>query len=127
MESGPAEIGCLNHAVRKAAVTIFQSDVCFDGDSSFLEGQKGYDIVNTLKTYDEIYLKAKTNFPYLIKKDGLFIRHETSDKPLVFDEKEGKVKEFDDPSIADTDFALFGEYEVNGEEVTPSFTQYQGI
>jgi len=79
-------------------------------------------IVNTLKIYDELYIKAKTNFPYLIKEDGTFIRDEESDKPLVFDEKDQKVKEFDDPSTADEDFALFGEYEVNGIKCSPAFT-----
>jgi len=83
-------------------------------------------IVNTLKTYDELYIKVKTNFPYLIKEDGTFIRHETSDKPLVFDEGEQKVKEFDDPSIADEDFALFGEYEVRGIKCRPAFTTLSG-
>ncbi|MFO7750338.1 MAG: molybdopterin-dependent oxidoreductase [Desulfobacteraceae bacterium] len=79
-------------------------------------------ILNTLKIYDIIYLKAKTNLVYLIGKDGTFVRDETSHKPLVFDEKEQTIKEFDDPSIAAwEDFALEGEFTWQGESVRPCF------
>ena len=52
-----------------------------------------------------IYIKAKTNLPYLIKTDGTFKRHETSGKPLVYDENEKKVKEFDDQCDLSTELA----------------------
>jgi len=78
-------------------------------------------IVHEIKQYDELFLKAKTNFPYLIKADGTFYRHEESGKPLVYDLKAQKIKEYDTPDIADEDFALEGEYEINGQTVTPAF------
>lgn len=80
-------------------------------------------ILNTMGVYDELYLKAKTNFPYLIREDGTFVRDEETEKPLVYDLKEKKIKLFDDESIADEDFALEGEYEYNGEKVRPCFTR----
>ncbi len=78
-------------------------------------------ILNTMKQFDALYIKAKTNLVYLIREDGTFIRHEESNKPLVYDEKDQEIKEFDDPSIAFEDFALEGEYEYNGEKVRPCF------
>ncbi|MFW6325651.1 MAG: molybdopterin-dependent oxidoreductase [Desulfovermiculus sp.] len=79
-------------------------------------------IFNTMGVYDELYIKAKTNFPYLIREDGTFVRDEETEKPLVYDLNDQKIKVFDDESIADQDFALEGEYEYNGEKVWPCFT-----
>lgn len=78
-------------------------------------------IVHDIKQYDELFLKAKTNFPYLTQSDGTYYRHEESGKPLVYDLKARKIKEFDAPDIADEDFALEGSYEYNGETLTPAF------
>ena len=82
-------------------------------------------ILNTLKTFDALYIKAKTNLVYLIREDGTFIRDEKTEKPLVYDEKAKQIKEFDDDSIAYEDFALTGEYEYNGEKVKPCFIALQ--
>ncbi|MEA1967175.1 MAG: molybdopterin-dependent oxidoreductase [Thermodesulfobacteriota bacterium] len=79
-------------------------------------------ILNTLKVFDSLYIKAKTNLVYLIREDGTFIRDEETEKPCVYDEKAKKIKLFDDSSIAHEDFALEGEYEHNGEKVKPCFT-----
>ena len=79
-------------------------------------------ILNTLKIYDTTYLKAKTNLVYLIGEDGTFVRDETSNKPLVYDENQQTIKAFDDPSIAAwEDFALEGEFSYQGEPVRPCF------
>jgi anaerobic selenocysteine-containing dehydrogenase len=82
-------------------------------------------IVNMRGEIDEVYLKAKTNFVYLIKDDGTYMRHETSDKPLVYDTKAGEIKEYDDKSAAWEDLALDGEYEYNGEKVRPCFVPFK--
>ncbi len=78
-------------------------------------------ILNTMKQFDSLYIKAKTNLVYLIREDGTFIRDEETNKPLVYDEKDQEIKEFDDPSIAFEDFALEGEFDYNGEKVRPCF------
>ncbi|MBW1650603.1 MAG: molybdopterin-dependent oxidoreductase [Deltaproteobacteria bacterium] len=78
-------------------------------------------ILNVLGKYDELYLKAKTNFPYLIKEDGSYVRHEESGKPLLYDLKAGEIKEFDAEDIEDDSPTLEGEYEIYGEKVRPAF------
>jgi len=76
-------------------------------------------ILNELDVYDAPYIKEKTNGPYLIGADGLYIRDTETKKPLVWDPVEGIPKRFNDTSIKD--FALFGEYEVNGSKGIPAF------
>ncbi len=78
-------------------------------------------ILNTMKQFDALYIKAKTNLVYLIKEDGTFIRDEETNKPFVYDEKAEEIKVFDDPSIAYEDFSIEGEYDYNGEKVRPCF------
>ena len=78
-------------------------------------------ILNTLNVYDALYLKAKTNLPYLIAPDGHYLRDKKSNKPLVVDSKDGKIKEFDDLVIEDENYALEGEYEINGIKCVPAF------
>lgn len=69
-------------------------------------------------TLDEWFLKNRTNGPYLIAADGFYLRDAESGKPMVWDTSAGKAKTFDDGSIGD--YALFGEYEVDGVCVHPS-------
>jgi len=76
-------------------------------------------IVNELGTYDAEYLKLKTNAAYLIRPDGHYERDAESNKPLIWDPEDGQAKTFDDESIRD--YALEGEYQVNGSTVTPAF------
>jgi molybdopterin-containing oxidoreductase family molybdopterin binding subunit len=76
-------------------------------------------ILNDLNIYDESYIKYKTNGPYLIGPDGLYIRNEDSGKPLVWDTIDNIAKEFNDPSIME--YALNGEYEVYGIKCQPAF------
>ncbi|MBW1997598.1 MAG: molybdopterin-dependent oxidoreductase [Deltaproteobacteria bacterium] len=78
-------------------------------------------ILNVMKQYDVLYLKAKTNLPYLIQEDGTYIRDRESGKPLIFDEGEGKIKAFDAPVQRYEDYALEGEFEVYGLKCHPAF------
>lgn len=76
-------------------------------------------MINTLKLYDEPYLKNKTNAPYLVDEQGRYVRHESSHKPLVWDAADGAPKEFDDPTMENP--ALMGTFRVNGAASRPSF------
>jgi anaerobic selenocysteine-containing dehydrogenase len=99
-------------------------------------------IVNELGTIDEPFLKLKTNAPYLIGPDLKYVREngpargvkghkrlsdeeltfigdDDTNKPLVWDAGEGKAKVYDDPTIQD--YALEGDYEVNGIKYRPAF------
>lgn len=78
-------------------------------------------MLNELKIYDELYLKAKTNLPFLIGPDGHYVRADGSGKPLVADIKEDKIREFDDSVMGYEDYGLEGEYEVNGVKCVPAF------
>ncbi|MBW1774571.1 MAG: molybdopterin-dependent oxidoreductase, partial [Deltaproteobacteria bacterium] len=97
-------------------------------------------IVNELELYDEIFLKLKTNAPYLIGPDGHYVREkgpargikdphskddivyvgdDDTNKPLVWDAVDGMAKIYDDPGIKE--YALEGEYAVNGKTCRPVF------
>jgi len=78
-------------------------------------------ILNELNIYDALYLRAKTNLPFLIGPDGRYMRAGKSGKPLVADIKEGTTKEFDDPTMGYDDYALEGEYEVDNKKCVPAF------
>ncbi|MBE5970864.1 MAG: hypothetical protein E7242_11605 [Lachnospiraceae bacterium] len=77
-------------------------------------------IVNELGMYDVEYIKTRTNGSYLINKEtGEYVRDEETNKPYIWDAKEGKAKVYDDPSIKE--FILEGEYEVDGIKCVPSW------
>jgi anaerobic selenocysteine-containing dehydrogenase len=76
-------------------------------------------LLNELNIYDTEFLKKKTNGAYLIGPDGLYVRDKETGKPLVFDTASGRARTFDDPGISD--YALLGNYEVNGIKCQPSF------
>jgi len=107
-------------------------------------------IINQLSIYDAPYLKTRTNAPYLIGPDGRYMRgkpgvqkpagaseseeegfkfelaarvhflgEDETRKPLIWDALDGVAKEYDDPTIKD--YALEGEYEVNGIKCRPAF------
>jgi len=89
-------------------------------DSALALAMANY-ILNELQVYDAQYLKAKTNLPYLIGPGGTYVRDKDSGKPFIFDEREKKIKEFDAPVQNYGDYALEGEFEVNGEKCRPAF------
>jgi anaerobic selenocysteine-containing dehydrogenase len=76
-------------------------------------------ILNELNVYDAEFLKKKTNGPYLIGPDMRYHRDKATKKPLIWDPVDKKAKTFDDRTIKD--FALLGEYAVDGVKVHPSF------
>jgi anaerobic selenocysteine-containing dehydrogenase len=75
--------------------------------------------VNELGIYDSVYLKKKSNAPYLIGPDGRYVRDEETNKPMIWDTASGKARTYDDPVIGD--FALDGTYEVNGTKCRPAW------
>ena len=76
-------------------------------------------LVNELGAYDGPYLQAKTNAPYLIGPDKLYMRDGGTQKPLVWDTSVGAPRPYTDARAADT--ALEGEYEVDGVRCQPAF------
>jgi molybdopterin-containing oxidoreductase family molybdopterin binding subunit len=101
-------------------------------------------IVNDIGSFDDRYIKLKTNGPYLIGPDGRYVREkpekrkeplrklghfdlveeevvgdDDANKPLVWDAVDGKVKVYDDPTIKE--YALTGEYEVHGLKCHPAW------
>lgn len=78
-----------------------------------------YVLLFELNRYDEKFIKLHTNGPYLVRPDGHIYRDPDSNKPMVWDSKDNQAKTYDDSSIKD--YALLGNYRVNGTEVRPSF------
>lgn len=71
-----------------------------------------------LGKFDEWFVKNRTNSPYLIGTDGFYLRDKSTGKPLIWDTADNSAKVFDDPSVKD--YALFGEYQVDGATVHPA-------
>lgn len=80
-------------------------------------------IVHELQRFDVAFIKMRTNGPYLIGPDGHYVRDEATNKPLMWDPEDGMAKVFDDPGFKD--YALEGEYEVNGVTCQPGFQIYK--
>ncbi len=74
--------------------------------------------------FDAKFLKKDTNAVYLVGPDGLFVRDKDG-KIYVWDSVDEKAKVFDDPTIKD--YALEGEYEVEGVKASPSFQLFKNI
>jgi len=72
--------------------------------------------------YDAKFLKKDTNAVYLVGPDGLFVRNKDK-KTYVWDLVDNKAKLWDDKTIKD--FALEGEYEVEGVKVSPGFQLFK--
>ncbi|MEM4154601.1 MAG: molybdopterin-dependent oxidoreductase [Candidatus Caldarchaeum sp.] len=72
-------------------------------------------LVNVLNLYDTAFLKHRTNAPYLVKNDGLYLK--SDGKPLVYDEDMHDFTTFDkarNPS-------LVGQYFYDGVECRTAF------
>ena len=76
-------------------------------------------LVNELGIYDGPYLQAKTNAPYLIGPDKLYVRHADSNKPLVWDVRTNAARPYDEVPAADV--ALTGEFKNGGTPCRPAF------
>lgn len=70
------------------------------------------------KLYDAKFLKKDTNAVYLVGPDGFFVRSKDG-KPYIWDPVDNAAKVFDDETIKD--FALEGEYAVEGVKALPAF------
>ena len=75
-------------------------------------------LINDYSIYDADFLKRKTNAPYLIGKDGKYVRDKISGKPLVWDSRAGTARPFDEGV---EDCSLEGEYTVDDESCKPGF------
>lgn len=76
-------------------------------------------LVNELDLYDASFLKKYTNAPYLVGPDGYYVRGPQSGKPLVWDSQANVARAHDDELMED--YALTGQYEVNGVSCKPAF------
>jgi anaerobic selenocysteine-containing dehydrogenase len=80
-------------------------------------------IVHEIKTLDVQFLKLRTNGPYLIGPNGHYVRDAATKKPLIWDPTASKAKTFDDPT--NKDYALEGEFSVDGVPAVPGFQLYK--
>ncbi|MHB2036862.1 MAG: molybdopterin-dependent oxidoreductase, partial [Nitrososphaerales archaeon] len=87
-------------------------------DAAFILGLVNL-LINEYEIYDVEFIKKKTNGPYLVGVDGLFVRDTKSTKPLIWDPVDNCPKVFDDPTIKD--YALEGSYTINRSQVRPGF------
>ena len=76
-------------------------------------------IVNEIGVYDREFIRHKTNASYLVAPDRVFARDQQTGKPLLFDEADGTVKPYDDPTLKQP--AIEGKYAVDGMECQPGF------
>jgi anaerobic selenocysteine-containing dehydrogenase len=76
-------------------------------------------LLNELHTYDEEFLKNKTNAPYLVGANGRYLRDAKTNEPLVYDAADSRVKTHNDPSLSDP--AITGSYEAQRKQVRPAF------
>ena len=76
-------------------------------------------MVNELGVFDGPYLQAKTNAPYLIGTDKLYVRDPTEKSPLVWDTKTNAARPYTE--VPAEDMALEGDFHVNGGTCQPAF------
>lgn len=76
-------------------------------------------MVNELGIYDVPYLRAKTNGPYLIGPDKLYVRDPQSREPMVWDLGEGRARPYS--AVESERMALEGSFEVDGVPCQPAF------
>lgn len=72
-----------------------------------------------LAKLDQVFLKRRSNAPYLVGAGERFYRDPATKKPMIWDPTDNKAKVFDDASIKD--YALEGEFQVGDQKVTPAF------
>jgi anaerobic selenocysteine-containing dehydrogenase len=76
-------------------------------------------MVNDLGTCDGPYLQAKTNAPYLIGPDKLYVRQSESQLPLVWDLRTNSARPYNEVPAADV--ALEGNFTVGDTPCRPAF------
>ncbi|MCC6212564.1 MAG: molybdopterin-dependent oxidoreductase [Burkholderiales bacterium] len=78
-------------------------------------------LVHELKAYDRPFLQAKTNAPYLIGPDKLYVRDAQSGQPLVWDTRAGAARPYTQVEAAD--MALEGDFQAAGVACQPAFAK----
>lgn len=78
-----------------------------------------YVMMYEIGTYDEWFLKYRTNAPYLIDEEGWYMRDEHTGKPMVYQKDKEMALPYD--QAASGQLALFGAYTVNGKACHPAF------
>lgn len=76
-------------------------------------------LLNEYGLYDREFIKARTNGPYLVGPDELYLRDRATNKPLVWDENKKEARPFNEVKAGH--MALEGEYEVYGTYCRPAF------
>ena len=76
-------------------------------------------VLHELKIWDNEFLKAMTNSPYLVGPDGNYVRDSVTGTPLVWDAADGQAKPFNATDVGD--LAIEGSTVVNGIQVRPAF------
>jgi molybdopterin-containing oxidoreductase family molybdopterin binding subunit len=76
-------------------------------------------MVNELGIYDIPYLQAKTNAPYLIGPDKLYVRDPQNNEPLVWDVEAKKAVPYH--LAKSQNLALEGEFQINAVACRPAF------
>ena len=80
-------------------------------------------LLNEESIYDREFLRKFTNGPYLIRRDGHYLRDPQSKKPLVWDASTGRATPFDDSNAGQV--ALEGRFGLNGETAATAFTLFR--
>lgn len=80
-------------------------------------------LLNEEGIFDREFLRSFTNGPYLVRKDGKYLRDSESNKPLVWDPEAGRAIPFDHPEASR--MALEGTFAVNGESFPTAFTLFK--
>lgn len=75
-------------------------------------------LLNELSIYDAEFLRAQTNAPYLVAKDGRYVRDSDTGKPLVWDGARSGPCPYD---LGPLESALLGDYDVDGKACAPAF------
>lgn len=75
-------------------------------------------LINEYGIYDRVFIKNKTNAPYLVGDDGQYLRDSKTQKPLVYDASNQRAVPFDQPV---DDYALEGEFLVGDKRCKPGF------
>jgi len=76
-------------------------------------------LVNELGVWDAPYLQTKTNAPYLIGPDKLYVRDPVTGKPMVWDRAANVARPYTE--VRPEDMALEGAFEANGAPCEPAF------
>jgi len=76
-------------------------------------------LLNEVKIYDADFLKHHTNAGYLVGPNWKYVRDPATRKPLLYDQSDGEIKTYDDPTLKDP--GLEGEYSVQGQKAKPAF------